>query len=266
MGDPERADGLRALPGRLQRLGATTREGKVKRILSRNHPEVDRGWLCDKGRFAFPALRARDRIVDPLRACAAAASRSRGTRRSTTPSGCCARRRENVVIALSGSETIEIAYALAKLRGGLGAHSAVLPERSTRARRVRLPLSAIATPSSSSSRRRARGGARADRRPLGQGRAPRRGDRRSGPRGSARPGRRAARARGADGELGGLRATAVLVWSGGGRRPRGGEAALGFDAVAPARSTSRPRRTAAASPTPGRRGRRDEEPGADRRS
>ena len=48
-------------------IGVTTREGKVKRILSRNHPEVDRGWLCDKGRFAFPSLRAGDRIVDPLR-------------------------------------------------------------------------------------------------------------------------------------------------------------------------------------------------------
>src|SRR5256712_9548806 len=35
-------------------VSATTREGKVKRILSRNHPEVDEGWLCDKGRFAFP--------------------------------------------------------------------------------------------------------------------------------------------------------------------------------------------------------------------
>src|SRR2546423_12967678 len=48
-------------------ITATTREGKVKRILSRNHPEVDEGWLCDKGRFAFTHLRARDRISDPLR-------------------------------------------------------------------------------------------------------------------------------------------------------------------------------------------------------
>src|SRR3954468_3270120 len=45
----------------------TTREGKVKRILSRNHPEIDEGWLCDKGRFAFAHLRAGDRIEDPLR-------------------------------------------------------------------------------------------------------------------------------------------------------------------------------------------------------
>ena len=36
-------------------VSATTREGKVKRILSRNHPEVDEGWICDKGRFALHA-------------------------------------------------------------------------------------------------------------------------------------------------------------------------------------------------------------------
>ena len=48
-------------------ISATTREGKVKRILSRNHPEVDEGWLCDKGRFVYSHLRAGDRIEDPLR-------------------------------------------------------------------------------------------------------------------------------------------------------------------------------------------------------
>src|SRR5207237_671888 len=47
-------------------ISATTREGKVKRILSRNHPEVDEGWLCDKGRFAFSHLYAPDRVVEPL--------------------------------------------------------------------------------------------------------------------------------------------------------------------------------------------------------
>ena len=47
-------------------VSATTREGKVKRILSRNHPEVDGGWLCDKGRFTFPHLYASDRLLQPL--------------------------------------------------------------------------------------------------------------------------------------------------------------------------------------------------------
>ena len=47
-------------------VNATTREGKVKRILSRNHPEVDDGWLCDKGRFAYAHLHAEDRVRDPI--------------------------------------------------------------------------------------------------------------------------------------------------------------------------------------------------------
>ena len=46
---------------------ATTREGKVARILSRNHAEVDEGWLCDKGRFAYAHLKADDRISVPRR-------------------------------------------------------------------------------------------------------------------------------------------------------------------------------------------------------
>ena len=48
-------------------IEATTREGKVKRIGSRNHPEIDEGWLCDKGRFGFTHLQAGDRVVDPSR-------------------------------------------------------------------------------------------------------------------------------------------------------------------------------------------------------
>ncbi len=44
---------------------STLREGKVERILSRNHPEVDNGWLCDRGRFA--RFEPRDeRIAGPL--------------------------------------------------------------------------------------------------------------------------------------------------------------------------------------------------------
>src|SRR5207244_3536737 len=51
-----------------------------------------------------------------------------------------------IVTALSGSETVEQAYALAKLlRQGLGAHEAVLPEEVDESLDAfRLPLSAIA--------------------------------------------------------------------------------------------------------------------------
>ena len=102
-------------------IGVTTREGKVKRILSRNHPEVDGGWLCDKGRFAFPALRSRDRIADPLRRV-----RQRGFgvvswdealddfERLLREAG------SDVVVVLSGSETNELAYGLAKLAAAVG--------------------------------------------------------------------------------------------------------------------------------------------------
>src|SRR5215208_6828964 len=129
-------------------ISVTTREGKAKRILSRNHPEVDGGWLCDKGRFAFPSLRAADRITDPLRRV-----RRRGfgvvawddalaeAERMLRAAG------EDVVTALSGSETVEQAYALAKLlRVGLGAHQAMVsePESARSLDGFRAPLSAIA--------------------------------------------------------------------------------------------------------------------------
>jgi NADH-quinone oxidoreductase subunit G len=125
---------------------ATTREGKVKRILSRNHPEIDEGWLCDKGRFAFTHLRANDRIVDPLRRV-----RRRGFEEISWDEALDEAERllrgaqGRIMTALSGSETVEQAYALAKLlRVGLGAHSAVLPEETSDALDAfRLPLSAI---------------------------------------------------------------------------------------------------------------------------
>jgi NADH-quinone oxidoreductase subunit G len=102
-------------------IDVTTREGKVKRILSRNHPEVDRGWLCDKGRFAFPALRARDRIVDPLRRV-----RRRGFEEASWDDALDEAERllrdagASVHVVLSGSETNELAYALAMLAAAVG--------------------------------------------------------------------------------------------------------------------------------------------------
>jgi NADH-quinone oxidoreductase subunit G len=127
-------------------IAATTREGKVKRVISRNHPEVDEGWLCDKGRFGFTHLYARDRIADPLRRV-----RRRGLEELSWDDALDEAERllreaeGRIVTALSGSETVEQAYALGKLlRVGLGAHTAVLPEETSPALDAfRLPLSAI---------------------------------------------------------------------------------------------------------------------------
>ena len=43
----------------------TVRDERVLRVLARDNHEVDDGWLCDRGRFAYPKL-AEGRIVEPL--------------------------------------------------------------------------------------------------------------------------------------------------------------------------------------------------------
>jgi NADH-quinone oxidoreductase subunit G len=127
-------------------IDVNQREGKVRRVLSRNHPEVDEGWLCDKGRFGFAHLYAEDRIVDPLRRV-----RRRGLEEVSWEEAIDEAERllreadGRVAVALSGSETTEHAYALARLvRVGLGSHAAVLPEEiGNGLDAFRLPLSAI---------------------------------------------------------------------------------------------------------------------------
>jgi NADH-quinone oxidoreductase subunit G len=109
---------------------ATTREGKVARVLSRNHPEVHEGWLCDKGRFAHDHLRARDRIRAPLLRVRrrgfdevsheqALDEAARGLREAGG----------SVVVAFSGAETLEQATALARIATeGSGGGTALLPD------------------------------------------------------------------------------------------------------------------------------------------
>ena len=127
---------------------ATTREGKVTRILSRNHQEVDGGWLCDKGRFAYGHLRADDRITKPRRRI-----RRRGFEAVSPANALEAAERGlreaggSVVVAFSGTETVEQAAAIARLvQEGLGSRMALLPDVFHPALdRFRSPLSAIAS-------------------------------------------------------------------------------------------------------------------------
>ena len=125
---------------------ATTREGKVARVLSRNHPEVHEGWLCDKGRFAYDHLQAEDRIRTPL-----IRVRRRGFEEASYDEALDAAEaglREagsSVVVAFSGGETVEQATALARIvREGLGSHTALLPDDwDSGLSAFRAPLSAI---------------------------------------------------------------------------------------------------------------------------
>jgi NADH-quinone oxidoreductase subunit G len=99
----------------------TVRDERVLRVSSREHDEVDDGWLCDRGRFAYPALGGPGRVTEPLirdggelRAVSwerAMEEATRGLRRAGERTG-----------ALVGGEaTNEEGFLLARLiRDGLG--------------------------------------------------------------------------------------------------------------------------------------------------
>jgi NADH-quinone oxidoreductase subunit G len=44
----------------------TVRDERVLRVLGRDNSEVDDGWLCDKGRFAYQAIHVNERITRPM--------------------------------------------------------------------------------------------------------------------------------------------------------------------------------------------------------
>ncbi|MGH2954303.1 MAG: NADH-quinone oxidoreductase subunit NuoG [Solirubrobacterales bacterium] len=43
----------------------TVRDERVQRVLARDNPDVDDGWLCDKGRFGFQMIASTERIDTP---------------------------------------------------------------------------------------------------------------------------------------------------------------------------------------------------------
>jgi NADH-quinone oxidoreductase subunit G len=47
-------------------VSLTVRDERVLRVRAREHPEVDDGWLCDRGRFAYPRLAGPERVTEPL--------------------------------------------------------------------------------------------------------------------------------------------------------------------------------------------------------
>jgi NADH-quinone oxidoreductase subunit G len=44
----------------------TVRDDRVMRVMARDHEDVDDGWLCDKGRFAYQSTHTDERIIEPL--------------------------------------------------------------------------------------------------------------------------------------------------------------------------------------------------------
>src|SRR5918997_915084 len=44
----------------------TVRDERVLRVLGRDNEDVDDGWLCDKGRFAYQAVHVEERVTRPM--------------------------------------------------------------------------------------------------------------------------------------------------------------------------------------------------------
>ncbi len=43
----------------------TVRDEEVKRVIARDNPDVDDGWLCDRGRYGFEMFGAKQRVTEP---------------------------------------------------------------------------------------------------------------------------------------------------------------------------------------------------------
>ena len=64
--DNEGAAGICTLCPSQCNVTFTVRDERVMRVLARDHPEVDDGWLCDKGRFGYQAMHVDERITAPM--------------------------------------------------------------------------------------------------------------------------------------------------------------------------------------------------------
>jgi NADH-quinone oxidoreductase subunit G len=64
--DIESAGGVCTLCPSQCNVTFTVRDERAMRVLARDHPDVDDGWLCDKGRFAYQAIHSDERITRPL--------------------------------------------------------------------------------------------------------------------------------------------------------------------------------------------------------
>jgi NADH-quinone oxidoreductase subunit G len=120
--DIEGAGGICTLCPSQCNVEFTVRDEKVMRVLSREHPGVDDGWLCDKGRFAYQAIHVDDRIVQPM-VRDAGRLRSVSWERALSTAAGLARQKGHVAALVGGQATNEEAFLLQRLlREGLDSH------------------------------------------------------------------------------------------------------------------------------------------------
>jgi NADH-quinone oxidoreductase subunit G len=117
--DIEGAGGICTLCPSQCNVEFTVRDEKVLRVLARDHPEVDDGWLCDKGRFAYQAIHVDERITAPLLRDGGEL-REVSWERALDAAGALGRHRGHVAALAGGQTTNEEGFLLQRLmREGL---------------------------------------------------------------------------------------------------------------------------------------------------
>ena len=149
------------------------RDERVLRVLSRDNDEVDDGWLCDKGRFAYQAIHVDERITEPLMRDGGELRPVTGSARSRRPRGAAHAPGARTAALAGGEATNEEGFLAPALlrealgsadidsRAGGGARPLELHARARRARRCRRPCPtsssrtpcSCSTPSRSTTRR-----------------------------------------------------------------------------------------------------------------
>ena len=101
----------------------TVRDDKVTRVLARENPGVDDGWLCDKGRFAYQAIHVDERVTTPLVRAAGGTLEPASWDEALRAASALAAHRGQAATLVGGQASNEEAFLLARLlREGLDSH------------------------------------------------------------------------------------------------------------------------------------------------
>src|SRR5215211_7173686 len=96
-------------------------DAKVVRVLARDNEEVDDGWLCDKGRFAYQAFSSRERITAPMVRDGGHLREASWERALSDAAGALKRSGERTAALVGGQTTNEEGFLVQHLlRRGLG--------------------------------------------------------------------------------------------------------------------------------------------------
>ncbi|HKH17502.1 MAG TPA: NADH-quinone oxidoreductase subunit NuoG [Solirubrobacteraceae bacterium] len=93
----------------------TVRDDRVMRVLARDHEEVDDGWLCDKGRFAYQSTHTDERITEPLVREGARLARASWEKALDAAAGALKKAGPNAAALAGGDTTNEEAFLLGRL-------------------------------------------------------------------------------------------------------------------------------------------------------